>query len=158
MQNGFQVPACDIEVFYGDYLMWLKDLFTVVYIKNSRLSKVEELFHLIAKTSRDSKEIVSMAPLTNDGFDIAWIFLLIYLCSIRLPDITLSRCEQQLKERKTPTWSDFDYFLSAPYQTLDTVADLRASSSIQLQTNVDSNQYNNAINFHASCQLCPRAV
>ena len=64
-------------MFYGDYLMWplFRDLFTAVYIKNCRLSKVEKLFHLIAKTSGDAKEIVSKAPLTNDGFDIAWTAL-----------------------------------------------------------------------------------
>ena len=59
MQNGFQVPLCEIEVFYGDYLMWhsFRDLFTAVYITNCRLSKVEKLFHLFAKTSGNAKEI-----------------------------------------------------------------------------------------------------
>ena len=72
LQNGVEVPPCDIEIFYGDYLMWpsFKDLFTAVYIKNSHLSKVEKLFHLNAKTAGDAKEIVSKTPLTNDEFNI----------------------------------------------------------------------------------------
>ena len=32
-----------------------------------------KLFHLNANTSGDAKEIVSKAPLANDGFDIAWV-------------------------------------------------------------------------------------
>ena len=72
--RGFHVPPCDMEVFSGDYLKWpsFRDLFTAVYVKNSSLSKVEKLFHLNSKTSGDAKEIVSKAPLTNEGFDVAW--------------------------------------------------------------------------------------
>ena len=77
IQQGFQVSPCDMEIFNGDYLKWpsFKDLFTAVYVKNNRLSKVEKLFHLNAKTSEDAKEIVRKAPLTNDGLDVAWTAL-----------------------------------------------------------------------------------
>ena len=67
IQQGFQVSPCDMEIFNGDYLKWpsFKDLFTAVYVKNNRLSKVEKLFHLNAKTSEDAKEIVTNAPLPS---------------------------------------------------------------------------------------------
>ena len=155
-----------------------RDLLTAVYIKNIRLSKVEKLFHLSVRTSGEAKDIVSKAPLVNEGFDIAWtahchrfdnnrmlinaqlrmLFMLpfistesakgiktfqnsvnnsisalqfqkvdvtnwdwifIYLCSIRLPEITLSMWEQKVKERnEMPTLYVFDQFLTTRYQTL----------------------------------------
>ncbi|XP_046807521.1 uncharacterized protein LOC124420038 [Lucilia cuprina] len=71
---SFNLPPCDIEVFNGDYMLWptFRDLFTAVYIKNSRLSSVEKLFHLTQKTSGEAREIVQKSPLTNMGFDLAW--------------------------------------------------------------------------------------
>ncbi|XP_065354551.1 uncharacterized protein LOC135949022 [Calliphora vicina] len=69
-----RLPPCDTDTFYGDFVTWptFRDLFTALYIKNSRLSKIEKLFHLIQKTEGDARKIVSNAPLTNEGFDIAW--------------------------------------------------------------------------------------
>ena len=54
----------------------------------------------------------SIAALQLHKVDVTnWDCILIYLCSIRLPKITLSMWEQQLKERnETPTWSDFHNF------------------------------------------------
>ena len=62
--HSFHVPPCDIEIFFGDYLKWpsFRDLFTAVYVNNSRLSKVEKLFYLNSKTISDAKDIVSKAP------------------------------------------------------------------------------------------------
>ena len=39
--HSFYVPPCDIEIFSGDYLKWpsFRDLFTAVYVNNSRLIK-----------------------------------------------------------------------------------------------------------------------
>ena len=222
IQQGFQVPPCDMEIFSGDYLKWpsFRDLFTAVYVKNSRLSKVEKLFHLNAKTSGDAKEIVRNAPLTNDGFDVAWTALchrfenkrmlvngqlrilfnlpviaaesgdsikklqssvnnaisalrmhnvdvsnwdciLIYLCSIRLPELTLSMWEQSVKNRKEiPAWTDFDDFLTSRYETLETVSDLRSSSNDHFKRNADSSNFKDVKSHqtnisNACCQLCP---
>ncbi|XP_070144670.1 uncharacterized protein [Drosophila kikkawai] len=71
---GCRLPPVDTEVFAGDYLRWptFRDLFTAIYIHNSRLTPVEKLFHLLSKTSGDAHAIVSKAPLTNDGFISAW--------------------------------------------------------------------------------------
>ena len=52
VQNGFQIASIDIDIFDVDYLKLplFRDLFAAE-INNSRLSKVEKLFHLNAKTS-----------------------------------------------------------------------------------------------------------
>ncbi|XP_059221682.1 uncharacterized protein LOC131996219 [Stomoxys calcitrans] len=71
---SFHLPPCDTEVFHGDYMSWptFRDMFTAVYIKNSRLSFVERLFHLTQKTRGEARDIVQRSPLTNDGFHLAW--------------------------------------------------------------------------------------
>ncbi|KAH8338754.1 hypothetical protein KR059_012086, partial [Drosophila kikkawai] len=72
--RGCSLPPCDTEIFDGDYLRWptFRDLFTAIYVNNSRLTPVEKLFHLNAKTSGEAHAIVSKSPLTNDGFQSAW--------------------------------------------------------------------------------------
>jgi len=40
-------------------------------VNNSRLTSVEKLFHLNAKTSGEAKAILAKSPLTNEGFDSA---------------------------------------------------------------------------------------
>ncbi|KAH8344540.1 hypothetical protein KR059_000207, partial [Drosophila kikkawai] len=72
--RGCSLPPCDTEIFDGDYLLWptFRDLFTAIYVNNSRLTPVEKLFHLNAKTSGEAHAIVSKSPLTNDGFQSAW--------------------------------------------------------------------------------------
>lgn len=62
--HNLQLPPCDTEVFRGDYVSWpsFRDLFTAIYINNSRLSDVEKLCHLLRKTSGEAKEIVSKSP------------------------------------------------------------------------------------------------
>jgi len=58
-------------------LKWptFRDLFTAAYVNNSKLTSVEKLFHLNAKTSGEAKAIVAKSPLTNEGFDSAWAAL-----------------------------------------------------------------------------------
>ncbi|XP_067639341.1 uncharacterized protein [Eurosta solidaginis] len=72
--NSLRLPPCDTDIFHGDYVSWpsFRDLFTAIYINNGRLSDVEKLFHLLKKTSGEANEIVSKAPLTNLGFNMAW--------------------------------------------------------------------------------------
>lgn len=71
---SFNLPPCDTEIFNGDYMSWptFRDMFTAVYIRNSRLSPVERLFHLTQKTKGEARDIVQRAPLTNQGFQLAW--------------------------------------------------------------------------------------
>ncbi|XP_059224869.1 uncharacterized protein LOC131997670 [Stomoxys calcitrans] len=69
-----RLPPCDTDTFKGGYTAWptFRDLFTAIYIKNSKLSNVEKLFHLTQKTTGEAREIISNVPLTNDGFKLAW--------------------------------------------------------------------------------------
>ncbi|XP_075157511.1 uncharacterized protein LOC142230768 [Haematobia irritans] len=71
---ALRLPPCDTDVFRGGYSAWptFRDLFSAIYINNSRLSNVEKLFHLTQKTSGEAREIISNVPLTNDGFILAW--------------------------------------------------------------------------------------
>ena len=221
-QHSFHVPPCDIEIFSGDYLKWptFRDLFTAIYIKNSRLSKVEKLFHLNSKTAGEAKDIISKCPLTNDGFDLAWdelknrfenkrilvnsqlriLFnlqaistesgegikklqssinnsistlklhdvdvtnwdcLLIYWCSIKLPEQTLSMWEQSVKGKQDfPTWAEFNDFLTTRYQTLETVSNIRSSEYVQGKKYIENSSLKN-VKAHQTkitnsfCQLCP---
>lgn len=61
---SFRLPPCDIDTLCG--------LFTAIYVQNTKLSKVEKLFHLTQKLTGEAREIISHVPLTNDGFDLAW--------------------------------------------------------------------------------------
>ncbi|XP_075150627.1 uncharacterized protein LOC142224725 [Haematobia irritans] len=72
--SGLRLPPCDTDTFKGGYTAWpsFRDLFTAIYIKNSRLSNVEKLFHLTQKTAGEAREIISNVPLTNEGFTLAW--------------------------------------------------------------------------------------
>ncbi|XP_070144885.1 uncharacterized protein [Drosophila kikkawai] len=72
--GGCRLPPVECEVFNGDYVQWptFRDLFSAIYVCNPRLSEVEKLFHLNAKTSGEAKSIVALSPLTNDGFESAW--------------------------------------------------------------------------------------
>ncbi|XP_075167809.1 uncharacterized protein LOC142239965 [Haematobia irritans] len=72
--HSLALPPCDIEVFDGDFQSWptFRDLFTAVYVKNSRLSDIERLCHLLKKTSGDAREVVRRFPLTDRSFELAW--------------------------------------------------------------------------------------
>ncbi|KAH8357401.1 hypothetical protein KR084_000230, partial [Drosophila pseudotakahashii] len=65
--SGCHLPPCDTEVFTGDYLRWptFRDLFTAIDINNPRLTPVEKLFHLNAKTRGDAHKIVSNSAWDN---------------------------------------------------------------------------------------------
>ena len=84
-----RLPACDTDTFYGDFVTWpiFHDLFTALYTNNSRLSKIEQLFHLIQKTGGDARNIVSIAPWTNQDFDIAWKNLVAQLENNRISKV-----------------------------------------------------------------------
>lgn len=70
----FNVAPCDIELFNGEYSAWpsFRDLFKAVYGSNTRLSAVEKLYYLKQKTHGETRDVVDVAPLTNEGFALAW--------------------------------------------------------------------------------------
>lgn len=50
--HNLNLPPCEIDDFHGDFLSWptFRDLFTAMFINNSRLSDIERLCHLVQKT------------------------------------------------------------------------------------------------------------
>nr|XP_044248535.1 LOW QUALITY PROTEIN: uncharacterized protein LOC123002433 [Drosophila takahashii] len=226
--SGCHLPPCDTEVFTGDYLRWptFRDLFTAIYINNPRLTPVEKLFHLNAKTRGDAHNIVANSPLTNDGFRSAWdnlterfenkrllvnsqlkiLFnvpsvtqesgsalkelqstiqgcltaldmsgiqvetwdcLLVYMCSSKLPKLTLSLWEQSLHNKaEIPTWHELNVFLTERHRTLEAIDDVRPSGSSQAQPRAStSNSASRRINSYETrvtprqprgCDLCNR--
>ncbi|XP_073833713.1 uncharacterized protein [Musca autumnalis] len=72
--HSMPLPPIDIDVFAGDFISWrtFRDLFSTLFIENSRLSDIERLCYLVQKTTGEAREIVSRFPLTNCNFQIAW--------------------------------------------------------------------------------------
>ncbi|XP_075157757.1 uncharacterized protein LOC142231024 [Haematobia irritans] len=71
---SIHVPPCDTGVFAGDYASWptFRDLFTAIFINNSKLTAVEKLFYLFQKTEGEAREINRNVALTAENFEIAW--------------------------------------------------------------------------------------
>lgn len=71
---SIKLPPCDTDIFYGSYKTWptFRDLFSAIYVKNPKISKVEKLYHLNQKTGGEARDIIANIPLTHDGFDLAW--------------------------------------------------------------------------------------
>lgn len=63
-RTSMNLPPCDTEVFYGDYMAWpsFRDLFTTVYINNSRIRPVKKLYYLIQNTRGEARDIVKNIP------------------------------------------------------------------------------------------------
>ncbi|XP_052858246.1 uncharacterized protein LOC128266018 [Drosophila gunungcola] len=227
ISSGCRLPPCDTEVFSGDYLRWptFRVLFTAIYINNPRLTPVEKLFHLNAKTSGDAHAIIANSPLTNDGFRSAWdnlterfdnkrllvnsqfkiLFnlqsisqesgaalkelqttiqgclnalelsgilitdwdcILVYMCSSKLPKLTLSLWEQSLHDKAAiPKWVDLNTFLTERHRTLEAIDDVRPSGSSHSQSKAtNANGSLSRINSYETkvvpkprrCDLCSR--
>ncbi|XP_055840326.1 uncharacterized protein LOC129907882 [Episyrphus balteatus] len=181
--HNIKVPACDTQEFHGNYLQWpsFRDMFTAVYINHSKLSDVQKLFHLRAKTKdhafdivnkfKSSKDIKSLQSNINDAiialksYEInvdSWNAILIFLCASRLPDKTLNLFESSLvKPTEVPTWEQMNTFLSNRYRVLESVSEMKqitpkpnkTPSSKPISPKVKPIQ-----NFHLkvtpSCQVC----
>ncbi|XP_073821304.1 uncharacterized protein [Musca autumnalis] len=72
--HSLPLPPIDIDIFAGDFISWpsFRDLFTTLFIENSRLSDIERFCYLLQKTTGEAREIVSRFPLTNCSFPLAW--------------------------------------------------------------------------------------
>ncbi|XP_041631531.2 uncharacterized protein [Drosophila kikkawai] len=222
-QGGCRLPPVECEVFNGDYVQWptFRDLFSAIYIRNPRLSEVEKLFHLNAKTSGEAKSIVALSPLTNDGFESAWrnlqnrfenkrllvnsqlkiLFnlpsvaqecgkslkhlestiqgcltalqlarvettnwdcLLVFLCSSKLPKLTLALWEQSLLSKsEIPLWAEFQAFLKDRHRTLEAIEEFKPNASVQSRALRADNSSRSIQTFEnrvtvnpQSCKLC----
>ncbi|XP_051858132.1 uncharacterized protein LOC127565087 [Drosophila albomicans] len=59
-----------------------------------------------------------------------WDCILVFLCSSRLPKLTLSLWEQSIQNKSdVPTWADMNAFLLERYRTLEAIAEVSASTS-----------------------------
>ncbi|XP_060662126.1 uncharacterized protein LOC132795439 [Drosophila nasuta] len=59
-----------------------------------------------------------------------WDCILVFLCSSRLPKLTLSLWEQSIQNKSDiPTWVDMNAFLLERYRTLEAIAEVSASTS-----------------------------
>ena len=74
---------------------------------------------------RTINDCITNLSLLNVNTD-SWHVIFVYICSTKLPDNTLSLWEQSLKrDANMPKWDEMDKFLTARYQTLESVYDIR---------------------------------
>ena len=96
----------------------------------------------------------------------SWDPILVYFCSSRLPEITLTLWEHTLKDKTAiPTWKSLDNFLTNRYRTLESVAETRNSNSsnVTSKARVDlsfQQKQNHIKTFQTKvkgpiCPLCP---
>ncbi|XP_055836739.1 uncharacterized protein LOC129905311 [Episyrphus balteatus] len=77
LKHYMHLPPCETEIFSGNFLKWpaFRDMFTALYIRHARLSPVQKLFHLRARTKDHALSIVSKFEITDDNFEVAWAAL-----------------------------------------------------------------------------------
>ncbi|XP_055903246.1 uncharacterized protein LOC129939295 [Eupeodes corollae] len=136
-------------------------------------NQIKTLFNLPVLTAESGKDIRDLQRNINDCLSIlkahhlsidSWDPILVYLCSNRLPESTLSLWEQVIKSpRDIPKWDEMDTFLTNRYRALETVSDLKFSSKPKAQTykpqSSQLNQKQRHKAFHTkiynfSCKLC----
>ncbi|XP_036327139.1 uncharacterized protein LOC118739735 [Rhagoletis pomonella] len=163
-EHNIHLPPCDTDVFKGDYLSWptFRDMFTAIYILNKRLTPVEKLVHLNNKTQGEAKDIVRKCPLTHEGFSTAWK----NLCErYENKQSTLALWEQTIDQKTDiPKWEDMDRFLSNRFQTLETLAGLKGTTTVKAPKHQPARHHQEANTkrlgaFQASvskftCQMC----
>lgn len=136
-------------------------------------NQLKNLFNLPSITLESGKNIKELQREVNDclailqahNVDIStWDPILIYLCSNRLPEGTLSLWEQSIKSpRDIPSWAEMDLFLTNRYRVLETVSDIRYSPRQKRQSFKNPIHSSNRENQHKafltkssnfSCKLC----
>ncbi|KAH8286958.1 hypothetical protein KR044_006607, partial [Drosophila immigrans] len=61
-----------------------------------------------------------------------WDCILVFLCSSKLPKLTLSLWEKSiLRKSDIPSWSDMNAFLLERYRTLEAIEEVKPSTSAQ---------------------------
>ncbi|XP_041673591.1 mucin-5AC-like [Drosophila eugracilis] len=92
-----------------------------------------------------------------------WDCLLVFLCTSRLPKVTLSLWEQSLSSKSDiPTWDEMNTFLGDRYRTLEAIEDMK--SSLSNHSSTKSPPFSRKLNsFEAkvvtkpkNCDLCAR--
>lgn len=100
----------------------LKVLFNMLTVKSEKADGIKRL-------QRDINNCISAFHLHE--IDISnWDPILVYLCSTKLPELTLSLWEQTVSNKtEIPKWKDLDTFLTSRFQSMETVSDIRSEQS-----------------------------
>lgn len=122
-------------------------------------SQLKVLFNLPSVSNESGAAIKTIQRTINNC--ISWDSIFTYLCSSKLPEATLSLWEQSLKNKsESPKWKDLDDFLTARFQTLEAVLDIKGAHSSSSDTrkfhaqNAPANKKLNTFNNNVSQQKC----
>ena len=98
-------------------------------------SQLRVLFTLAPAKSEEAQDIKrlerdinnSLSALRMHDINISnWNLIFVYLCSIKLPVLTLSYWEQTIQNKvEIPKWKDLDNFLTSRFQSLETLSEIR---------------------------------
>lgn len=100
----------------------LKTLFNLAHVSKESGPIIKS----IQRTVNDCVTNLTLLNIETSNWDVIFI----YICSTCLPDITLNLWEQSLRhDCGLPTWKQMDSFLTCRYQTLESVADIRSTTS-----------------------------
>ncbi|XP_075157647.1 uncharacterized protein LOC142230914 [Haematobia irritans] len=109
--------------------------------------QLRTLFNLPSCTSESANGIKTLqrdisaciSALSLYDIDIAsWDPIFVYICSNRLPSLTLTLWEQTITDKASiPKWKELDTFLTSRYQTLESVTDIKGSNDQKGHTSKD---------------------
>lgn len=109
----------------------LKVLFNLVSVRTESAQEIKRL-------QREINNCKSSLELHKINID-SWDPIFVYLCSTKLPTVTLSLWEQTVKDKtEISKWSDLDSFLTSRFQFLETVFDLTHTNSINQHERLES--------------------
>lgn len=139
-------------------------------------NQLKKLFSLSTIPFESGKDIKNMQHDINDCLSIlqahqvstdSWDPILVFMCSNRLPETTLSLWEQSVQNpRELPSWAEMNTFLTNRHRVLETVTDIKHSSKQKghsfksgqgSHTNKDKYQQHKALHSNVSnfsCKLC----
>jgi len=102
----------------------LKILFNVQSVNQESGSAIREL----QRTIQGCLTALEMSAIETENLDC----LLVYMCSSKLPKLTISLWEQSLHNKaEIPTWQELNAFLTERHRTLEAIDDVRPSGSSQ---------------------------
>ena len=143
--NGFLIAWNNLKAQYENSRILINNQLKILF----NLEKCnEEKSGPIKKLQRSINNCITTLELYK--IDIQnWDAILIYLCSSRLPDLSLSLWEQSIVDKtKIPKWKELDTFLTSRFQTLESMNDLKVSTK---------RESNNSKDFSVNCDLCNQA-
>ncbi|XP_060665574.1 uncharacterized protein LOC132797817 [Drosophila nasuta] len=138
----------------------LKILFNLSTVTQESGAAIKELQSTIQRclTALEHSDISVCSPFAD--------CILVFLCSSKLPKLTLSLWEQSLVDKaKIPAWQDMSTFLNERYRTLEAIEDVKQTANSQIATAGTSRPQNSkrVNSFEArvtpkgkSCDLCSK--